>query len=457
MKDKRIYRFHCLCVGIGISLLSEAMPVDALSRPDNGLLSDEVIMEWQDSTRLKVAFPLTAGDVYLTTDDRLVVTPVVCSASGQEMALPAVEFAGKRNKRYFDRQAVLDGVQRLLVYGVRDSLYYTQVLSVEPWMRAGDLKLELRRDVEDCCQVTSLQPLEYGHTRYFEPQFDPVVPWVSVAEQIAVHEPVLVPMSEYKPFNPDVPLRKMKDALYVHFPLGKSTLLEDFRTNASTLHRILDMVKRIEADTLSQVVKVRIIGLASPEGPLALNERLSHNRAQVLKDYLVDHGVNLPDSAYELVGGGEAWADLLDVIMESDLYGKEELENIIRHTPDLNKRERLIRRHNGGHSFDYLLQRVFSDQRNSGYIQVYYEAVPDEAARLINKAVELVRNQKGQEAVELIADLNDNRKWNALGSALYLCGKKQEALECFRKAVDNGNEGAQPNVKALEELLGVRP
>lgn len=420
-------------------------------------LVDSLQMEWVDSTRLRVDFALTVGDVRITTDDRLFVMPrLVATADSQSYALPIVEFAGKRNRKYFDRQAALEHRERTGIYAVGDTVRFSQVIEVKPWMRDADLRLELQRDFEDCCCLTQLPAQVLGQTRYMRPTFNPVVPWISVAEKIAVREPVLVPMSEYKPFNPNVPLRKMKDALYVHFKVSKWDLLPEFRNNAETLARILDMVKRIEADTLSSVARIRIIGLASPEGPLAFNNKLSRNRARVLKEYLVNNGVSLPDSTYELVAGGEAWADLRDVIAESDLDGRDELLRIVDETKDPNRREALIRKHNGGKSFEYLRQHVFADQRNSGYIQVYYEAVPDIAARKINRANELIAAGKSDEAVELLTPVQDDRKWNTLGSALYLSGKKNEALDCFRKAVATGNEGARQNLEALEKLMGIK-
>lgn len=421
-------------------------------------LVDSLQMEWVDSTRLRVDFALSVGKIRLTTDDRLFVMPKLISVSDSSKVydLPTVEFAGKRNRKYFDRQAVLEHQQRTGIYAVSDTVRFSQVIEVEPWMRNADLCLELRRDFEDCCCLTQLPTQVLGQTRYMRPTFNPVVPWISVAEKIAVREPVLVPMSEYKPFNPNVPLRKMKDALFVHFKVSKWDLLPEFRNNAETLGRILDMVKRIEADTLSSVARIRIIGLASPEGPLAFNNKLSRNRARVLKEYLVNHGVSLPDSTYELVAGGEAWADLRDVIAESDLPDRDELLRIVDETKDPNRREALIRKHNGGKSFEYLRQHVFADQRNSGYIQVYYEAVPDIAARKINRANELIAAGKSDEAVDLLLPVNDDRKWNTLGSALYLNGKKREALDCFRKAVKAGNEGARRNLEDLERVLGIR-
>jgi len=35
----------------------------------------EPVLSWQDSTQLKVAFSVAAGDVEITSDDRLILTP----------------------------------------------------------------------------------------------------------------------------------------------------------------------------------------------------------------------------------------------------------------------------------------------------------------------------------------------------------------------------------------------
>lgn len=442
--------------GVSAAVLSDATA--ALRRaPLPAVLADTATFEWVDSTRINVRLQLGSGDVRITTDDRLILMPRIVSASGDSVyELPPVEFAGRRNKKYFDRRAALRHAERPSIYTPGDTAGFVYAIWAEPWMRRSELRLELLRDFEDCCCVTSLPASVLGRTEYIVPHFEPVVPWVSVAEQLAVREPVLVPMSEYKPFNPDVPLRRMKDALYVHFAVSKSILREDYRDNRSTLSRILDMVQRIEADTLSSVVKIRIIGLASPEGPIPLNKRLSQNRAQALKDYLVQHGVTLPDSTYEVVAGGEAWADLRDVLAEDSIEGRDELLRIIDETADPNRREGLIRRHNRNRSFAYMRDHVFGDLRNSGYIQVYYDAVPDIAARKINEAIRLINDGKSDEAVALLEPVADARKWNTLGSAYYLSGRKQEALDCFRRAVEAGNEGARENLEALERLMGLK-
>lgn len=342
------------------------------------------------------------------------------------------------------------------MYAADDTVEYMQEIAVEPWMRKSDLTVVMLRDFEDCCSVTPIAPVTVAQTRYVEPvkpTFDPIIPHISVAERLAETNPIMTPMDQYEPYNPDVPLRKMKNALYVHFHMNKANIDTAYRENKATLARILDLLAQVKADTLSEVKKVRIIGLASPEGPVVFNQRLSEKRAVALKDYLINNGAELDEDAIELIAGGEAWADLLDVIAESDLEGRDELLKQLRNAEDPNNREVLLRRHNRGKSYRYLVQSVFADQRNSGYVQVFYDAVEDTAAKTINEAVGLLQQGKAAEAAAMLEPLDDNRKWNAYGSALYMLDRKPEALEAFKKGVECKNAGAEENLKAIQATM----
>ena len=419
------------------------------------LVSDSTFFQWHDSTRLALRFPLSAGDVPVKSDYRLVVTPCLVGADGQTIELNPVEFAGKRNRRANDRAAFLAGgtTARTGVYDADATMTYEASVSVEPWMRRGDVQLVLRREKDGCCETEQLAALPVAATRYvppFIPVPKPVEPHLSLAEEIAVREPVLRPISEYKPYNPSVPLRKMKGALFVHFPVGKSVLRRDFRDNAATLDKIVDMMRRIQKDPTSDVVKVVIVGLASPEGGVALNNRLAGNRARALRDYVAQR-VSMPDSVYEVVNGGEAWADLRDVIAESSLPERDAMLEIIDHTADPALRERKLMRLKGGRPFAYLKQSVFADQRNSGYIRVYYEAVPDQGAEAINRAVQLIREKRYEEALRVVeAVKDDERSLNTLGVAYYMLGRKSEAVKCFEQAAQAGNEDARRNLEEMK-------
>ena len=51
----------------------------------------------------------------------------------------------------------------------------------------------------------------------------------------------------------------------------------------------------------------------------------------------------------------------------------------------------MIRQLDGGRPYAYLRDNVLSDQRNSGYLRIYYDYVPDTAAKTINEATELMQ------------------------------------------------------------------
>ena len=117
----------------------------------------------------------------------------------------------------------------------------------------------------------------------FVPAIHSVPDFTGRAGQLQRDNPVLAHISQYKPYDRTRILRKEKGALYVHFDQGKSVLHADYRDNAPTLERIVDIARQIMADTTSSVKKIQIIGLASIEGGIAANELLAQNRAMALQ------------------------------------------------------------------------------------------------------------------------------------------------------------------------------
>lgn len=94
----------------------------------------------------------------------------------------------------------------------------------------------------------------------------------------------------------------------------------------------------------------------------------------------------MPDSLFECANGGEAWTELRDQIEELQFEGRDEVLRIIDTEPNLDRREARIKQLNGRRTYNYLKKHVLIDQRNSGYLQIYYDYVPDHAAAVINQA-----------------------------------------------------------------------
>lgn len=293
----------------------------------------------------------------------------------------------------------------------------------------------------------------------FEPIVRAVPDFTGRAGQLQKDNPVLEHVSQYKPYDRTRILRRDKNALNVHFPLSQSVLLTDFRDNGSVLERIVDITRQIMADTTSSVKIIQIIGFASIEGPIAGNEVLGTNRALALQHY-VQEQLQIPDSLFDTVGGGEAWAEFRDQLVEcvtTEPQHSEELQqaiDIIDSESDANVREKKLRQMNGGRTWTYIKEHILSDQRNSGYVRIYYDYVPDKAAKVINEASELLTTDCSDchhEALRLLLTVRDDeRALNALGVAYWLCGQQQEALDCFRRAAAGGNADAEENLKNLK-------
>ena len=292
----------------------------------------------------------------------------------------------------------------------------------------------------------------------FVPALSPVADNTGLAGQLQKDNAVIAHISEYRPYDRTRILRKEKGALYVHYDLGKSQLSTDYRENKQVLDRIVDITRQIMADSTSSVKKIQLVGLASVDGNPATNERLALNRALSLQHY-IQQEVTVPDSLFETVGGGEAWSEFRDQLNDIVKEGTNEhadlnkVIEIIDQESDDKVRERRIKQLENGRTWAYIKEHVLKDQRNSGYIRIYYDYVPDKAAATINEASELLTTDCGdchREALRLLQTVrNDERAQNALGTALWLCGHKEEALDCFRRAAANGNADAVRNLNAL--------
>ena len=271
--------------------------------------------------------------------------------------------------------------------------------------------------------------------------------------------PLLEHISQYRPYDRTRVLLKDKGALFVYFPVNKSSIHHDFRGNAEVLDRIVDITRQIMADTTSTVCRIQIVGMASVDGSVSRNERLAGARAQALKQYIQEK-VEMPDSFFEVANGGEAWADfrsqisdLVDNTTNADtIKALQRAIHIIDTEKDLNYREVCLRRLDGGKTYAYIKKHLLPDQRNSGYLRIYYDYVPDANAPVINRAIELVHQKRYDEALPLLRSMQgDARSWNALGVALWETGDHAAALNYFKIAAQQGNADAQSNFGEVEQ------
>ena len=293
----------------------------------------------------------------------------------------------------------------------------------------------------------------------FEPVILAVEEWKGVAGALEKDNPVLRPSSEYRPYSPDMILRKMDGPLYVHFPVGKTILNSDFRGNSEVLDKIMDITRQIMADTTSSVSRIQIVGLASIEGSEANNRNLADGRAIALQRY-VQERLNLPDSLFDSVGGGEAWSEFRDQVNDIRLAGGAQgisqaqagkVLEIIDNEPNPARREQKVR---GLDVWPLLKNELLSDQRNSGYIRIYYDYVPDLSARTINDGIAAINRGEYPLALQILEGVKDDpRSASALAVAMWYNGLKEEAVQLLRKAAAAGDEAAARNLAGMEKQI----
>ena len=392
-----------------------------------------------------------------------IITPMLCG-SKDTLRLEPIIVQGKRYARKAHRAAKLNKKRfvetpHYTVKNMPDCEPRTHIIRTstsQQWLLNEPVTLCVLTEREGCCKVETLSVACTDAVQYrapkkpFKPFFADVEDNTGVAGALAKDNLVLEHISKYRPYDSSRILRKEKGMLYVHFPVNKTDLRRDFRDNAPILDKIVDIIRQIMADTTSRVEKIQVIGLASVEGTQHHNVQLSKGRAEALKRY-VQERVDTPDDLYECISGGEAWTELRDQVNDTPSEYREEILEIIDNEPNLDRREAKLKALDRGKAFTYLRENILSDQRNAGYVRIYYNYVPDAAAATINKASALLRQEKYAEALQMLRTVqNDERAQNALGVALYMTGDEAAALRCFERAAANGNAEAKRNLEQLK-------
>lgn len=274
---------------------------------------------------------------------------------------------------------------------------------------------------------------------------------LSVAEKLQPMHRLLHPMSEYKPFVDTMPINRDSSALLVYFPVDKSELNYNFKQNRETLDTITKIVTDIYNDDRSDVQVIQIVGFASIEGNERHNRELAAHRAQVLKDF-INARVHQPDSIYEVANGGEAWIQMRDAIVALDKPWKEQLLHIIDSEPNPDKREQKIKAFEGGQPFAHIKKYILENQRNSGYIRIFFNAKTDKAGLAVNEAVEQLNGGSTDYAglYNLLKPYDsDVRTSNVLGVICFKMGQKKEAVEYFSRGAAAGDTQAARNLQNI--------
>lgn len=172
------------------------------------------------------------------------------------------------------------------------------------------------------------------------------------------------------------------DSVKIHFKQGYSRLDLDLRDNRTALDRVAADVAVCLSDSGYVLRSVEVVGGASPEGGLRLNERLSRRRAAVLFGHLSARTA-LPDSLCVFTYLGRDWQGLLNAVeMDENVPYHDETVDLLCTIVDKCRFDashgdkyftRLVA-FKGGAPYRYMYTRLFPELRASS-LRVWFDRV----------------------------------------------------------------------------------
>ena len=182
---------------------------------------------------------------------------------------------------------------------------------------------------------------------------------------------------------------EIRDSVKIYFRQGKIDLVPELRGNQVSLNQILKKLRANSTDTLYRLQEVEVVGGASPEGSIRLNQWLSEERAKVLFDYLSQH-TPLPDSLRTTLFLGRDWKGLIRLV-ENDA-------NVPARTETLELLHQIVQEiYNGTSPQTDALTRLQQLRGGAPYRYMYHHLFPELRASQLNvvyKRVEMPTVEK---------------------------------------------------------------
>ena len=280
-------------------------------------------------------------------------------------------------------------------------------------------------------------------------------------DRLAKENNWVIPIEKYRPL--DYLTRPGRDSLmYVTFEVDSDVLKPEFGNNAKVLDQLQNAIEVIRDAQTTDELLISVVGLASIEGPQDRNDTLSVHRAKAVAEYL-NQKTFVSRRCFETLGKGEAW-DWFKAQLDADPAASEKLLGIVYNEPDADARERKIKA--DANLYKEVKDKYLRDQRNSGYIRIYYSNLPDAPTQKWNGAVmELLKGKNYTQAVRMVENdpalmarvKADPEAANAYGIALYFTAldakdeaREKEAIGLVEKAARMGSEAARQNLKGIE-------
>lgn len=146
----------------------------------------------------------------------------------------------------------------------------------------------------------------------------------------------------------------------IYFQIGKSTIDPTFMGNRENMDRFVKTLREILSNPDYVVNKVRVVGMASPDGARERNLELAGARARSLADFLIRE-TGISEDKIDIVNGGENWDGLFAMIEASkDIPDKAEMLEFRKlYGGDRDRLKRNMQYYNGAKAWTYMYRHFF--------------------------------------------------------------------------------------------------
>jgi len=451
----------------------------------------------QKGDSLRINLDVDFSGLVMENDRSLSLIPMLVSNS-EELELPSILINGRTRHKAYKRELALSTRKRISaaesVYAVVRAennsvrkMRYLLTIPFEEWMK--DARLDLKEDLCGCA----------GQMRQIA--IDKLIPTVLMeGESRYTVRPLL---SFIRPEVEEVKRRSEQQDVFLDFPVSKSEIIPTYMNNPRELKKTESMLSNLRNDGNLKVTAVAIKGFASPEGSVALNNRLSRARAEALRTYLAKNS-NIPASIYNVEQGGEDWEGFEALVEASRIEYKSEILSIIRSDKPEDERDFMLQSFGQNSVYPQILNEFYPKLRRvlcrvdytvRGFnVEEAKEIIKKHPQQLSLEEMFLSANTYGVEEPEFaevfeiavrmypeneVANLNaaasalqwgdterakkyldkssttTNEYINNLGVYYLLTGEYNKAQDLFKRAIKNGIQDAEHNQKELERKIEV--
>ena len=174
--------------------------------------------------------------------------------------------------------------------------------------------------------------------------------------------------------------REIERSVKVYFRQGVGALDESYMGNEATLRNFAEEVKMYYADSNAQFRQIRIVSSVSPEGSMAINDRIAKHRAEAIANW-ISREINV-EVGYAVESMGVDWTRFTELVESSDkLPYRDELLALLKESEEAGdsteKRFAKMMQLRNGVPYRWAYTHLFSELRYAAArCEFWWETIP---------------------------------------------------------------------------------